>query len=277
MTDRSRILLHSAVLFGMTAVVSLSATWWHIVDPSLPGVVGPLELTLTNALILIGVFVVFTLLMVRFIRVAHASLPFFLVVALLAGTQFILSPWIPSPWDMIAAVGMAIFVWRVPRVLVHDLAIMFGIGGIAGVLGLSMTPLVACGLLALLSVYDIVSVYRTRHMVTLAGRMLESGAVFGFLIPARTSGFLARRQDALSARSVMMLGSGDIGLPLILAASAVSQSLNAAALVAVGALAGVMGMHWLFAHQERSMPMAALPPIAMSAILGYAVAIALGI
>jgi presenilin-like A22 family membrane protease len=139
-------------------------------------------------------------------------------------------------------------------------------------LGLSITPLVALVLLAGLSVYDIVSVYRTRHMVALANRMIASGSVFGFLVPARLSGFLMRRSDALNARSVMVLGSGDIGLPLVLATSALSQSIGAAILVAVFALVGVMLMHWLFVHQDRPRPMAALPPIAMAAILGYATA-----
>lgn len=277
MNDKIRIALHSVILFGMTAAVSLWATWHHVIDSSISGAIAPLEFTTSNAVIIVGVFALFTVLMVRFVRIAHMTLPVFLMIALIAGAQFVFSPWVRAPWDVVLAAGVAVLLWRVPRVFVHDIAIVLGIGGIAGVLGLSMTPLIACGLLALLSIYDIVSVYRTRHMVTLAGRMLESGAVFGFLIPARFSGFFERRQNAMRERSVMMLGSGDIGLPLILAASAVSQSLVAATFVAGGALLGILAMHWLFTHQGRSMPMAALPPIAMSAILGYALAIALGV
>jgi presenilin-like A22 family membrane protease len=277
MNSSLRIYLHSMLLYSATALLSLVAVWRHIAGPSTPSGIGPLELTLENGLIFVVVFATFTFVMVRFVRVAHASLTFLLGVALIAGAQFIFASWMPMPWDIVAGVGVAVLVWVLPRVLIHDLAIMIGIGGIAGVLGLSMTPLVASALLALLSVYDIVSVYRTRHMVALAGRMLESGAVFGFLVPARVSGFWTRRDDALKAQSVMMLGSGDIGLPLVLAASAVSQSIGASVCIIAGALVGVTAMHWLFSHQYRSAPMAALPPIAVSAILGYAVAIALGI
>lgn len=277
MKDSLRIYLHSIVLYGITSFVSLAAVWRHINDLSLSGAVGPLELNIQNAIIFFVVFVTFTFVMVRFVRVAHVSLSLFLGLALVAGGQFVFSSWLPTPWDIVAAVGLAVFVWRVPRVIIHDIAIMVGIGGIAGVLGLAITPLVACALLALLSIYDIVSVYRTRHMVTLANHMLESGAVFGFLVPANVTGFFSRRDDALQARSVMMLGSGDIGLPLVLAASAASQSLVAAACIVAGSLIGISAMHWLFSHQRQSAPMAALPPIAVSAILGYAVAILLGI
>jgi len=264
-------------MYAITMALSLAAAWQHVIRPSLSGGIGPLELTLQTGVIFLVVFALFTTVMVRFAGVARLLLSFFLLVALVAGAQFILSAWMPWPFDIFGAVLIAALLWVLPRVVIHDIAIVLGIGGLAAVLGLSMTPLVACVLLAALSVYDIVSVYRTRHMVVLAGRMLQSGAVFGFLVPARLSGFFMRRTDAIESRAVMMLGSGDIGLPLVLATSAVSQSLAAAGIVALASLIGVSSMHWLFVHQEHPAPMAALPPIAVSAILGYLLAILLGV
>lgn len=271
-SDKLRISLASLTLYAATIAVALTAAWQHIARPALMGGVGPLELTWQNGVLFALVFAVFTFVMVRFVRVAHISLAFFLFIALVAGSQFIFAAWVPAPYDIIGALGVALALWVFPRVLVHDIAIMLGIGGVAAVLGLSITPLVACVLLAGLSLYDIVSVYRTRHMVALADRMISSGSVFGFLVPAQLSGFWMPRSKALNARSVMVLGSGDIGLPLVLAASALSQSIGASLLVAGFALVGVMLMHWLFAHQDRPRPMAALPPIAVSAILGYVLA-----
>jgi presenilin-like A22 family membrane protease len=84
-------------------------------------------------------------------------------------------------------------------------------------------------------------------------------------------------RDALERRQAMVLGSGDIGLPLVLAASSVVASLNAAFMVAGFALVGVMAMQWLFTHQDKPMPMAALPPIAALSVLGYVVATLLGL
>lgn len=271
--DKLRIALASLTLYAATIAVSLAAAWQHLARPALVGGVGPLDLTWQNGVLFALVFAVFTFVMVKFVRVAHVSLALFLFIALVVGSQFILAAWVPSPYDIIGALLVALLLWTVPRVLVHDIAIMLGIGGIAAVLGLSITPLVACVLLAGLSIYDIVSVYRTRHMVALANRMITSGSVFGFLVPARLSGFFMRRSDALNARSVMVLGSGDIGLPLVLATSALSQSINGAILISAFALVGVMLMHWLFAHQDRPRPMAALPPIAAAAIIGYAISI----
>jgi presenilin-like A22 family membrane protease len=270
------IAFNTFVLYALTFAVGLAAAWRHAVMPSL-GTVAPVDLSLPNVLIFLGVFTVFTFVMARFVRVARRSLSVFLVIALLSGSQFVFASWLTGSQALIGALALVLLLGFLPIVLVHDLAIVFGIGGVSAVLGLSMTPLIACVLLAAMSVYDIISVYRTRHMVALAQHMMSSGAVFGFLVPARLSGFFMRRRDALEAREVMMLGSGDIGLPLVLATSAVSQSIGAAVLVGGFALIGLTLMHWMFARQERPMPMAALPPIAMSAIVGYVLAVALGI
>lgn len=272
-----RIFYFCGILYAATSALALMATSYHIANPQELGLVRPVEITLENGLIFAAVFILFTFVMIRFVRTARISLSMLLSVALIAGAQFIFSMWLPTSMSIIGAVAVVALLRLLPLVIIHDIAILLGIAGIAGILGLSITPLVACGLLAALSVYDVISVYRTRHMVALAGRMVEAGAIFGFLIPATVTGFFARRDTAMQSRSVMMLGSGDIGLPLILATSAVSQSLSVAVVVVLFSLAGVLIMQRLFARQQESAPMAALPPIALSAILGYLTAILSGI
>lgn len=276
MSPRIRIFIHTFVLYALTLALGIAAASRHALQPGL-NALPQLELSLQDGLIFFLVFGIFTLVMVRFVRTARASLSIFLVITLIAGTQFVVSAWLPWPIDLGAAIALVLLRKFVPRIIVHDLALMAGIAGISGVLGLSLTPLIAAGLLAALSIYDVISVYRTRHMLALAGRMMESGAVFGFLVPATLRGFFMPVREALDQRSVMVLGSGDIGLPLVLAASSVSTSFGAAVMVGGFALIGVMAMQWLFMHQEKPMPMAALPPIAASAVIGYVVATLIGL
>lgn len=276
MSPRTNIFLHSFLLYAGTLAVGMAAAWRHAIKPEL-GAVAPIELTLGNGAMFLAVFIIFTFVMVRFGRAARVSLPLLLIIAMLAGANFALSSWLTWPYSVVGALLIAVITLAIPIVLTHNIAILVGIAGISGMLGLSLTPLVVCGALALLSLYDIISVYRTRHMISLAGNMLSSGAVFGFLVPMSLKGFFAGRRKSLDSKQVMMLGSGDIGLPLILVTSIVSQSIQAAFLVGAFTLAGLMLMHWLFARQERKEPMAALPPIAMSAILGYVLAILLGV
>lgn len=276
MSDRFRIFFNTFVLYALTVTVGIVAAYEHVIQPSL-GALEPMQFGIQDAFVFVGVFVVFTVVMVRFVKIAPTALNIFLVVALVMGIQFVFSPWLDSPLDLAAAITLVAILRLFPRVFIQDIAITLGIAGIGGLLGLALTPLIAAALLAILSIYDILSVYQTRHMVALADQMMRSGAVFGFLVPTRFRGFMMPVSDAIEHRDVMMLGSGDIGLPLILAASAVSTSIAAAAMVAVFSLLGVMMMQWLFVHQKSPMPMAALPPIAASAILGYVVAVLLGV
>lgn len=270
------LFINTFVLYALTLAVGIFTAWRHVIAPE-SGVLAPLELSWSNAIVFIAVFLLFTALLLRFVRFAQASLALFLAVAMLVGSQFVFSAFTPWPLNAVLALSFVFIVWLLGRVITHDIAIAVGIAGIATLLGLSLTPLIASVLLALMAVYDIVSVYRTRHMVALAGTMLSSGAIFGFLVPARTGGFLMKNLDALKRREVMLLGSGDIGLPLVLTASVTTTSVPAAVVVGLFSLAGVMGMEYLFVRQDRRTPMAALPPIAAMAIIGYVVATLVGL
>jgi presenilin-like A22 family membrane protease len=277
MGDRTKLLINVLLLASATLAVAVAAAWGHAVHPSDNGLIQPLALAWIDVAIFGVMFVLFTVLMVRSARTARVSLGLFLPIALLCGSQYVFSAWLPQQVSILIAALVALTMWRVRRVGVHDLATLLGIAGIAAVLGQSVTPLVACGVLIALSAYDIIAVYRTKHMVALAGRMLETGSVFGFLIPASPKTFLSTIDTALQERRVMMLGSGDVGLPAVLAASAASQSLWAATAAGAGAVAGLALMQWLFTHQKEPAPMAALPPVAMGAILGYLVAMLLNV
>lgn len=276
MSAKTSILLFTTLLYAATIALGIAAAGRLAVSPEAPELL-QLELTLADAAIFLAVFVLFTFVILRFARIARPSLNIFLTLVMLIGARYVFAAWLPAPWDWAAALGVALLGRLWPRVLAHDLAIGLGIAGISGLLGLSLTPPAAVVLLAVLSMYDIYSVYRSRQMVALAGRMLESGAVFGFLVPAKPHIFFRKVSEALDARSVMMLGSGDIGLPLVLAASAVTQSYGAAAAIGIGALLGMLLMQWLWMRQAKPLPMAALPPIAAFSILGYLVAVLLGL
>ncbi|HXK36852.1 MAG TPA: presenilin family intramembrane aspartyl protease [Candidatus Paceibacterota bacterium] len=270
-----RTFAFAVCLYALTLVLGVLAASERISIAQIP--VSVPQFTVTDLFIFVGVFVLMTFLMLRFGRASRLSLGILLTLAVFAGGMFIFGAWLPWPLDILAA-GIVTFATRFrPRVLPHDLGVAVGIAGISGLLGLALTPLWAVCLLAFLSVYDIISVYRTRHMVALAGRMLESGFIFGFLIPSHLRTFKKPVADALTERSVMVLGSGDVGLPLVLAASSVATSLNAAFFVVGGALIGLSIMQWLFVHQRRAMPMAALPPIAVFSIIAYVVAVTLGV
>ena len=146
---------------------------------------------------------------------------------------------------------------------------VIAIAGIGALFGLTVTPLFAVILLAVLSIYDIIAVYKTKHMISMAKAMIESKAIFGFVIPSKLKLVTERLNNVTPGDNFMILGSGDIVMPLILTSSVAKTSLAGSVIVLIFSLAGLFLTHLIFTNQNKKRPMAALPPIAALSIIGY--------
>ena len=273
MIIRLKLFFKEALLFAATLAVGIFTAYRYSLMPDaiqLP----ELKLSFWDALLVIVVlsFFVFA---PKYKRVAKFSFKFFLVFVVFAGTQIIAGAFVNPPMDLAVAVGAVLIFIFLRNVLVHNIGVILGIAGIASVLGLAISPKTALFLLVILSFYDILSVYVTRHMVAMARNMIESGAPFGFIIPSEGTSFLRPRSEAQAkiGEQFMILGSGDVGLPLILACSLVGLYISEAVIVGIFSLAGLFLTHLIFVNQEVRKPMAALPPIATMAIIGYLVSL----
>ena len=207
----------------------------------------------------------------RYKKVARFSFRIFLILVVFSGAQVVLGTFLSSPWNLSLAFVFVLIFFRGKNVLFHNLGIIFGISGVGAVFGLSISVEVGLILLVALSLYDIVAVYVTKHMITLARSMVESGSVFGFLIPFEFRGFLYGKDQAKAGvgENFMILGSGDIGLPLLFLSSLVKISLASAFVTAGFSLLGLFVTHILFINQGQRRAMAALPPIATATVIGY--------
>ena len=267
------IFIKEAVLFGLTLALGLYAAHYYFYFGSFLGEEA-IRFTLTDLIVLLIFFgVIFFI--ARHKRIAHFSFKLFLVLIVFSGAQVVFGTFLSSPWDLVLAVLFAVIFYKGGNVLFHNLGIIFCIGGIGAVFGLSISAEVGLILLVTLSLYDIIAVYVTKHMITMARSMLESGAVFGFLIPFEFKGFFYDKNQAKAkvGENFMVLGSGDIGLPLIFVSSLVRTSLTSAIITAIFSLLGLFLTHILFINQGQRRAMAALPPIATMTIIGYLVAL----
>jgi len=264
------LFLKELILFGLTLALGLYASHYYstYLNDFIQNV--GINFTLTDLVVLLGFFAVLFFL-ARNKRFSSLSFKIFLLIIVFSGTQVILGTMVSSPWDIFLAAIFTVAFSKIRNVLVHNLGIIFGISGIAAVFGLSISVNFGLILLVVLSVYDIVAVYVTKHMVTMARKMVEGGAIFGFLIPFEFKGFFYGKNEAQAkvGENFMILGSGDIGLPLIFAASLVRISLASAIITAAFSVLGLFLTHIIFINQEKRRAMAALPPIATLTIIGY--------
>lgn len=158
--------------------------------------------------------------------------------------------------------------------------------GAAGLFGISLGLLPALLFLLVLAVYDAVSVYRTKHMLSLAEGVMDLQVPVVFVAPTTLS-FSYRDIDesptesTATDRGALFVGLGDAVIPTILVASAAvfleAPRLEVASLAltlpALGAMVGTLvGLVVLLAMVTRGRPHAGLPLLNGGAILGYLLA-----
>ena len=173
---------------------------------------------------------------------------------------YVLIPFLDIISIPFSALLIALLIKRPSWILMNFCAFLLSVG-IATMFGISLSPIPVMILLTVLAVYDFISVYKTKHMISLADSIVKLNAPMLFVIP--------------KGSEKMMIGVGDIVMPAILAVSA-QKFLNAPAIFsikipAIGAIAG--GFFGLLALilivEKRGGAHAGLPFINFGAIAGF--------
>lgn len=195
----------------------------------------------------------------------------FFILTLFLGANLFLSLFINSSAAFYFSVALIIVRFVFPSIFLHNLLFLLSIVAFSSALSLELSPTVIVVLLALFAVYDIVSVYWTKHMVKMAKAMIERHLIFGFIIPERIKYNFWNVKEAHPGKGagVIFLGGGDIGLPLFLVANVSYNSIAHGIIVAIFAILGMVLSYYLFVSQKLRKPMPALPPISMMTIIGY--------
>ena len=179
----------------------------------------------------------------------------------------------------ILAILATILLYKFPEWYVIDgLGILIG-AGVAAIFGASLEVLPVLILLVLLAAYDAISVYKTKHMITLAEGVIDQKTPILFVIPKRKDySFIKEGIGKLAdggERAAFIIGMGDMIMPAILVVSA-NVFLNGSRLgglinfPALGAILGsVAGLVVLLYFVMSGKPQAGLPPICGGTILGF--------
>ena len=185
--------------------------------------------------------------------------------------------WIPVTIAVIVSVAVGLAWFLVPRVWLHNTAMILAMVSVGAVFGRLISPWTAMILLLVLAVYDIFAV-RFGYMVWLAKKLSEFNTLPAFFIPRFMSEWKASLKENVVARLVQenpserefsILGGGDIAFPLLLVSSVFfAYGLTNAILVAGLSFVGLLGAYWIQAVFLKGKPMPALPPIAVLSLIG---------
>jgi len=141
----------------------------------------------------------------------------------------------------------------------QNIAILLSIMGVGSLLGATLGVIPAMVLLGLLAVYDVIAVFKTKHMITLAKEVIKQKLAFTVAIP--------------TSKRVYQLGGGDLVMPLIFTVAVLREYGPMEAVVTVtGAMLGLVALFALLIKKPgKAYP--ALPPVAIGSFIGLGIAL----
>jgi len=187
---------------------------------------------------------------------------------------------------IVLAVLATLLLWKYPEWYVVDILGCLLAAGVASMFGISLEPIPVILLLILLSVYDAISVYKTKHMLTLANGIIEGRMPIMVVVPKKEGYSFIRDgvggsispddtpDNSKHERAAYLMGLGDLIMPSILVTSAAvfmpGGGIGIMSTPAIGALLGSLaGLGILLFAVQTGKPQAGLPPLNGGAILGF--------
>lgn len=192
----------------------------------------------------------------------------------------------------VLALALVVAKNRIPKL--RNTAAIIASMGVGVVLGVSFSFLAAMVFMMILAVYDFVAVFITKHMITLANAVTERNLAFFIgaseieALPQsdfskadirkyekmRTNaekkipqiGDLTRKK-LIPVEVPVMLGTGDLGVPLMVSVSAYSVTLNfmLSFFITLGSIFGLIITMYILVKAKRALP--AIPPLLLGILI----------
>ena len=244
--DPTNLLIFFGILLTITITILLIAKFWkkQLIQVI---ILGSIAYTTFFVLYTLLTLAISNIILILFISIVAAAI---LVVALLKHPE----------WYIINLCG-----------------IIVGVGAI-GIFGISLSVSLVILLLIGLSIYDAISVYKTKHMIDLADAVMDLKLPVMLVVPKtrqysilkETKG-LKEKIEEQEEREAFFMGLGDIVMPGFLVTASFYQNIaNNGFLVALSVMIGTLiGFVVLMSVVIKGKPQAGLPYLCSGAIVGY--------
>ena len=175
---------------------------------------------------------------------------------------------------LIITLILSLLLYKYPEWYVIDATGLIIAGGAAAIFGISLIPELVVLLMIILAVYDAMSVYKTKHMVSLAESVIDLRIPILFVLPRKRNFSTLNRQGLeLGGGDAFFMGLGDAIIPSMLVVSAYRY---VSVVPALGALAGTLvGYSVLTRFSGKGNPHAGLPFLNTGSIVGFLIGLLL--
>ncbi len=185
----------------------------------------------------------------------------------------------PASYALALIAGTGWLLWS--KIWLHDILLLIALAAAGAIFGYILSPWTFMIFMLIISIYDVLAV-RFGLMVWMADKLSGATSLPAFIFPKKTSdlklGIQAvqvgeLKNEAADKREHTILGGGDIGFPLMLANSVYFfYNMNAAILTGAFGIIGLIGAFVIQRYWLKGKPMPALPPIAISCLIGFLIA-----
>jgi presenilin-like A22 family membrane protease len=164
-----------------------------------------------------------------------------------------------------AIIAAAIALWRIfrPNPYVHNFAELFIYGGLAAIFVPILNLWAALILFGVIAIYDMVAVWKTKHMVKMAQFQTKTKMFAGLLVQYGKPSTKKTKKKGENA----ILGGGDLGIPLIFAGVIMKDFGIWQAVIVVLFTAIALGLLFYFAKKKKFYP--AIPFLLAGSLIGF--------
>ncbi|MFH0868549.1 MAG: presenilin family intramembrane aspartyl protease [Candidatus Woesearchaeota archaeon] len=224
------------------------------------------------------------LILIKFKKFGLWKLWFFLAVFFTMAIAF--SAFIPQAIAAILALILALIKIFKPTTIIQNLTEVFIYGGLAAIFVPVINLFAMFMLLILISIYDIIAVRYTKHMIKLAKFQAKSNIFAGLLIPYKGFGkrIPAKEKGVILKKgggNIAVLGGGDIGFPLLFA-GVVMKDLMLTNIELIGFLKTLiipvfvsLALLYLLVKGKKDKFYPAMPYLTVGCVIGYLIVLLL--
>ncbi len=200
--------------------------------------------------------------LVQFIMLAAVAVTMYYVMAVLVPYGYV---------PIVITIALTVLLYIFPEWYILDATGLVIGGGAAAMFGISLNIIPVILLMILLAIYDAISVYKTKHMVSLAESIVAMRLPILFVLPRKRNFSIVKNSDMGEA---FFMGLGDAIIPSMLVVSAFVNYTSAAP--ALGAALGTLAGYAVLSRiAGRGKPHAGLPFLNSGAIIGFVIGLAL--
>lgn len=159
-----------------------------------------------------------------------------------------------------------------PAVIIHNFTELFVYGGLVAIFVPMLNVFWVSMLLIAISVYDMIAVWKTRHMIKLAKLSMKSKIFSGFLIPYKMPKGI-RKGKKLKGVKTALLGGGDVAFPLLFAGVVMKNIGFCETLIIPVCVTIALFLLFLKGKKDKFYP--AMPFVSIGCFVGYLITLLL--